>query len=157
MSLLSLHFRSLANRLNISDFTASDLKLEKVAPIIKTSFNEKLERAIALGEIDLDEPSDVWELLYIDSIIKLENFEGKSIRVGVALRSREHQAYRIYAQVQKPTFQSILQQLKIERFWIFAISDFKHYFPRREQWIDLLYEQIDLPANACGCKLIDLG
>jgi hypothetical protein len=157
MSLLSIRFRSLANRLNISDFTASDLKLEQVTPIIKTSFNKQLEKAIAQGEIDLNEPSDVWELLYIDSIIKLENFEGRLIRVGITFQSQENRAYRIYGQVQKPAFQSILQKLGIERFWIFAISDSKHYFPSCEEWIDILYEQIDLPANACGCKLISLG
>ena len=156
MSLLSLRFRSLANTLNISDFTASDLKLEKVASVVKNSCDRQLEKATARGEIDFNEPSDVWELIYIDSIIELENLEGELIRVGVALRSREHQAYRIYSQVQKPNYQNILQQLKIDRFWIFVVSDRK-YYPSREEWIDLLYEQIDLPVNAYKCKLINLG
>ena len=89
-------------------------------------------------------------------MIGLENLKGELIRVGVALRLRGHQAYRIYSQVQKPNYQNILQQLKIDRFWIFVICDRK-YYPSREEWIDLLYEQIDLPVNACKCKLINLG
>jgi UTP-glucose-1-phosphate uridylyltransferase len=62
---------------------------------------------------DPDDPYTVWELLYLDAVINLEDWQGKFTRVGVFLVAEENQAYRILKQAQKP---ALTTGVKASRF-----------------------------------------
>lgn len=153
MSLLPLRFRSIASRLGISDLAAPDLRLEKITPIVSSHLSKPFERTFATG-LDINDPDTIWDLLDLDAVIRLEDKSGQSSRVGISLRSHEGKAYQAYSQGQKQALTEIRSSLKILRYWVFCLAP-KH-FPTDEEWIDLLYAQIDQPANSVGCQLIPL-
>jgi len=153
MSLLGLRFRTVASRLNLLNYHHPDLAFEKVSALVITHLTNRWEKAIASGQ-DPDDPYTVWELLYLDAVINLEDCQGKFTRVGVSLVGEENKAYRILKQAQKPAFNKVRKSLKIYRYWVFCVEP--KYFPNDGEWVDILYSEIDKPSNNGGCQLIYL-
>jgi hypothetical protein len=58
-----------------------------------------------------------------------------------------------FFQINKPNLNKIRQALKIDRHWVFVIEG---KFPTDDEWIDILYSQVDLPTNSNGCQIIVL-
>ena len=146
-------FRNIAAAVRISDLAAADLKLEKLIPIIATHRTRIFLDAVASG-VDFNDPKSVWELLGIDAIIRLENNRGESIRVAIALRSSENKAFSVYSVAKSSAMATVRQLLDIGQYWVICVSN-KH-FPSKEEWIDILYSQIDLPVEEHNCQLIKL-
>jgi hypothetical protein len=96
--MLGLRFCSTAARLKVLDFSAPDLSLEKITPIVSTHLRKPFERAIALG-LDINDPNTIWDLLDLDAVIRLEDKTGAIVRVGVCLRSHEGKAYQAYSRI----------------------------------------------------------
>ena len=153
MSLLGLRFRYCSSRLQILDYHHPDLDFEKVSTLVATHLTNKWEQAIAHRQ-DPDDPYTVWGLLYLDAVINLEDWQGKFTRVGVSLVTEENRAYRILKQAQKPAFNQVRKSLKIYRYWVFCVEP--KYFPSDEEWVDILYSEIDKPNRESGCKLVIL-
>lgn len=153
MSLLGLRFRTVASRLNLLNYHHRDLAFEKVSTLVATHLPHRLEQAIGKGN-DTEDPYTIWELIYLDAVIELEDCRGKFTRVGVSLQSREDKAYRILTSARKPAINLVRKNLKIYRYWVFCV-DLKH-FPSDVEWIDILYKEIDLPNQHGDCQLIML-
>ena len=153
MSLLGLRFRTIARYLQLLEYHHPDLAFETVSNLVATQLTNRWERAIAHRQ-DPEDPYTVWELLYLDAVINLEDCRGKSIRVGISLVADENQAYRILKQARKPALNKVRKNLKVYRYWVFCVEP-KH-FPSDGEWIDILYSEIDKPNSASGCQLIVL-
>lgn len=115
MSLLGLRFRSVANRLQLLEYHHSDLAFELVSNLVATQLSNRWSRAIANGQ-DPEDPYTVWEILYLDAVVNLEDCQGKFTRVGISFASKENQAYRILTQARKPAFSKVRKSLKIYRY-----------------------------------------
>ena len=153
MSLLGLRFRTVASRLNLLNYHHPDLAFEKVSALVITHLRNRWEKAITHRQ-DPDDPYTVWELLHLDAVINLENWQGKFTRVGVSLVAEENKAYPILKQAQKPAFNKVRKSLKIYRYWVFCVEP--KYFPNDGEWVDILYSEIDKPSKGSGCQLIIL-
>ena len=153
MSILGLRLRSAASRLQILDYHHPDLAFEKVSTLVISHLSNQWEKAINNGQ-DPDHPYTLWQLLYLDAVINLEDFQGNFTRVGVFLASKENKAYHILKQVQKPAFNKVRKSLKIYRFWVFCVEP--KYFPSDGEWVDLLYSEIDKPIRGDGYQLFIL-
>ena len=153
MSLLGLRFRTVASRLQLLEYQHPDLAFELVSNLVATQLTNRWEKAIARRR-DLEDPYTVWELLYIDAVINIEDCQGKFIRVGISLVTEENRAYRILKQVQKPAFNKVRKSLKIYRYWMFYVEPKR--FPTDGEWVDILYSEIDKLNRESGCKLIIL-
>lgn len=150
---LAQHFRSLAAQTKISDMAARDLQLEQIIPLIAIHLSSLFLSAIA-RRLDLNDLITVWGLLKIDAIIRLENNQGESIRVAVALHNQDNKAYSLYRMAQKSSMSKIRKLLNINQYWVFCVQE--QLFPEKEDWIDLLYNQIDISSNKGSCQLINL-
>lgn len=137
----------------ISDLAAPDLRVEKLIPIIATHLTRRFLDAVA-SNLDLNDLVTVWSLLHIDGVIRLENEQGESIRVAVALIAKENEAFSVFSAAKRPVIAKVSHLLNIDRYWVFCVDD-KH-FPTQEEWIDILYSQIDLPVEEHNCQLIKL-
>ena len=153
MSLLGLRFRAVASRLQLLNYQHPDLAFELVSNLVATQLTNRWEKAIARGQ-DPEDPYTVWELLYLDAVINLEDCQGKFTRVGVSLVTKENKAYHILKQAQKPAFNKVRKSLKIYRHWIFCVEP-KH-FPSDGEWVDILYSEIDKPNREGNSRLIML-
>ena len=153
MSLLGLRFRTVANRLQLLEYHHPDLAFELVSNLVATHLTNRWENAIAHKK-DPDDPYTVWELLYLDAVINLEDCRGKFTRVGVSLVTEENKAYRILKQAQKPAFNKVRKSLKIYRYWVFCVESKR--FPSDGEWVDILYSEIDQPNRHSSCKLVIL-
>ena len=153
MSLLGLRFRTVASRLQLLEYHHRDLAFELVANLVATQLSNIWEKAIAYRQ-DPEDPYTVWELLYLDAVINLEDCQGKFTRVGVSFVSQENKADRILKKAQKSAFNKVRKSLKIYRYWVFCIEP-KH-FPSDEEWIDILYSEIDKPNREGSSRLIIL-
>ncbi|HHP7231931.1 MAG TPA: hypothetical protein ACFCUY_13870 [Xenococcaceae cyanobacterium] len=153
MSILGLRFRTAASRLQLLDYHHPDLAFERVLALVATHLTSRWEKAIARGK-DPNDPYTVWELLYLDAVINLEDCQGKFTRVGVSLVTEENKAYCILKQAQKPAFNQVRKSIKIYRYWIFCVEP--KYFPSDGEWIDILYSEIDKPNRESGCQLLIL-
>lgn len=153
MSILGLRFRTVASRLNLLNYHHPDLAFEKVSILVATHLPNRLEQALSRGN-DPEDPYTIWELLYLDAVIELEDWQGKITRVGVSFQEKEGKAYHILKQAQKPTLTLVRKSLRIYRYWVFCVEP--KYFPNDGEWVDILYSEIDKPSNNGGCQLIFL-
>ena len=153
MSLLGLRFRTVADRQRLLEYQHPDLAFPFVSNLVATQLSNRWSRAIAQGQ-DPEDPYTVWELLYLDAVINLEDYQGKFTRVGVSLVTQENKAYHILKQARKPVFNNVRKSLKIYRYWIFCVEP-KH-FPSDGEWVDILYSEIDRPNSEGSSRLIVL-
>ena len=153
MSLLGLRFRTVADRLQLLEYHHPDLAFEFVSNLVATQLTNRWDWAIAHGQ-DPEDPYTVWELLYLDAVINLEDCQGKFTRVGVSVVTKENRAYSILKQARKPAFNKIRKSLKIYRYWVFCVEP-KH-FPNDGEWVDILYSEIDKPNSESSSRLIIL-
>ncbi len=153
MSVLSLRFREQAIGLKILYKPELDTSFwEKMTGVIKKELSQDWMQAVN-NRLDTNDPETLWDLLGIDAVISLEDAEGESIHVGVTLHDQEHKAYKILTQAKSPKYSRIRQFLNIKRYWVFLLE--VRTFPTPEEWIDLLYAEIDLPTTERDdCKLI---
>lgn len=153
MSLLGLRFRSVANRLQLLDYHHPDLAFELVSNLVATQLSNRWEKAIGHRQ-DPEDPYTVWELLYLDAVVNLEDCQGKFTRVGVSIVTEENKAYRILTQAQKPAFSKVRKSLKIYRYWVFCVEP--KYFPSDGEWVDILYSEIDKSRSEGSSRFIIL-
>jgi hypothetical protein len=150
-SFLDSDFRSTAKHLKMLDYSHPDLALERVVSEVANYLPKRLEKARL--KYGLNDPLIIWELLSIDAVISLENIQGKLTRVAVSLQHEESNAYRLFFQINKPNLNKIRQALHIDRHWVFVIEG---KFPTDDEWIDILYNHVDLLTNSNGCQMIVL-
>jgi hypothetical protein len=151
MSISGMRFRATVNRLQVSCLHNQDLAVEKVYPVIKEYLPKSLETLIKKG-YDLDDPNTLWHLLGINAVVNLENINGKFTRVAVNFQESEGAAYTLLKKMRSPHLNQARKALKIYQYWLFVV-DLK-YFPTDEEWIDILYGEID--KSASDCRLIIL-
>lgn len=153
MSYNPQRFRNIAAQTQTSDLAVPELRVEKVIPLVATHLTRRFLDAVASG-LDLNNPLTVWSLLHIDGVIRLENEQGESIRIGVGLETKENKAFSVFSTAKKPAMAKVRHLLNIDQYWVFCVDD-KH-FPSQEEWIDILYSLIDLPVKEHKCQLIKL-
>jgi hypothetical protein len=151
MFALRLRFQSLAARLKISELTAKDLNRDHLLKVAKKYLPQRVEWAIK-KRYDLEDPFTLWEVLFIDGIIALENQEGKSIRVAVSLVQDETKAHNLIYQAKTKSNVLLRQELKVEQYWVFVLK--WKGFPEDEEWVDILYQEIDEEPTSTGCRVI---
>ncbi|MBE9223096.1 hypothetical protein IQ215_10350 [Cyanobacterium stanieri LEGE 03274] len=150
---LRIRFRAIASRIQVLDLTAKDLTVKKLLTIAQEHLPRRLEKAISQRQ-DLEDLETLWEILGIDAVIALENEEGKLIRVGVTLLENEGKAQNIFYDMKGKQRTAVREKLNLEQFWIMVLKS--KNFPEEDEWIDILYREIDQPPTASGCRLIIL-
>lgn len=153
MSYTSQRFRNTAAKNKVSDMAAADLAVEKLIPLVATHLTKRFLDAVASG-LDLNNPLTVWSLLHVDGIIRLENERGESLRVAVAFASKDNKAFSLFSMAKRSVLAKVRHLLDIDQYWVFCVDDKR--FPSQQEWIDILYSQVDLPVEDHNCKLIKL-
>ena len=74
--------------------------------------------------------------------------------MGVSLVDNENKARNLLYDTKRKEGVLIRQALNISQYWIFLVK-WKD-FPEEEEWIDILYDEIDNSANPSDCRLIIL-
>jgi hypothetical protein len=143
-------FRSAASQLQLLE---PGLSLKSVRAIVSDRLPLSVEEMESKG-LDLQDPNSWWELLFIDGVIKIENAQGKLIRVAIYLIDNWRTAVKTLEVIQSRKFQMIRTDLGIDQHWI-VFTDAKNPHPN-EWWIDLLYGQIDQEPSKSGCALIEM-
>ena len=151
---LRLRFQTVASQLRVLDFNAPDLKAEYLLSVAE----EYLPKRVLWAEKKRHDLTDIhvlWEVLNIDGVILLENQEGNLIRVGVSLVESEKRGRDLMYDLKGKQWYGIRQGLKLEQYWVLVVK-WKDFPKEKEEWIDILYREIDTPATASGCRLIVL-
>ena len=152
MSVLSLRFREQAGRLNI--LYKPELQPSfwtKMTNVIREELADEWMRAVK-SRLDTSDPETLWDLLGIDTLIALEDAKGNNNYIAVALFDQEHKAYKTLTQAKNHKHSKIRRVLNIQRYWVFLLQE--RSFPTEEDWIDILYGEIDLPVDRGDCKMI---
>lgn len=150
---LGLRFQTIASKLKISDLNAPDLNEEHLLNIANKYCQGKLRWAKD-KRYDLSDYLILWEILGIDNVIVLENEEGKSLRVAISLRENESKAQSIFYDLKSKQRAGIRQELNIDQYWVIVVK-WKD-FPQEDEWIDILYGEIDDQSHNSNCRLIVL-
>ncbi|AFZ54252.1 hypothetical protein VKI21_08905 [Cyanobacterium aponinum UTEX 3222] len=150
---LRLRFQTVASKLKISDLNAPDLNEEHLLEVATKYCQGKLRWAKG-KRYDLSDYLILWEIIGIDNIITLENQEGQSLRVAITLRESESKAQSIFYDLKSKQRASIRQELNIDQHWVIAVK-WKN-FPEEDEWIDILYREIDDDSSSSDCRLIIL-
>ncbi|MGI0481691.1 hypothetical protein ACN4EE_12975 [Geminocystis sp. CENA526] len=151
---LRLRFRAIASQLRVLNFNAKDLTEEYLLTVIKQLYPKKFDRAVKMRS-DLTDSATLWEILGIDAVILLEDNEGKSIRVGVSLLDKEKNARNLVFSLKSQEGSLLREALNIEQYWVFLVK-WKDFPQTKEEWIDILYREIDESPNYSSCRLIIL-
>lgn len=151
---LRLRFQTVASQLRVLDFNAPDLNAECLLSLA----GEYLPKRVLWAEKKRHDLTDIhvlWEVLNIDGVILLENQEGNLIRVGVSLVESEKRGRDLMYDLKGKQWYGIRQGLKLEQYWVLVVK-WKDFPKEKEEWIDILYREIDIPVTASGCRLIVL-
>ena len=150
MSYQSMWFRNSASQLQLLERSVS-------FEIVRTIVSERLPLAVQEMEskdLDLEDPNQWWELLFIDGVIRIENASGKLFRVAVYLMDDWRAAVKTLSVIESRKFQAIRTDLGIDQHWIVFTDARQHH--SNDEWMDLLYEQIDRKPRESGCALIEM-
>jgi len=150
---LRLRFRAIASKIQLLDLTADDLNGKKLYSIAQEYLPKRLDYAVNQRQ-DLEDLANLWEILGIDAVIAIENEEGKLVRVGISLLDNEGKAQNVFYDLKSKKRTLVRQELGIEQYWVIVVKP--KSFPDQEEWIDILYQEIDQPSTASGCRLIIL-
>lgn len=150
MSYQAMWFRSAASQLRLLE---PSLSLESVKEIV----SDRLPLAVKemeLKGLDLDDPYSWWELLFVDGTIAIENAQGKVLRVAVYLTHNWWQAEKTLKVIESKKFRVIRADLGVDQHWIVFTDARKPY--SNDEWMDVLYGQIDQEQSESGCALIEM-
>lgn len=153
MFVLRVQFKATAHRLGLLDMTGKEFTAQRLRALVSEYLPKKLDWAMSQRQ-DLDDLATLWEIIGIDAVITVENEAGKNIRVGVSLLDNENKAQNLMYDLKGKVRTSLRHQLDIEQYWVFVLKS-KSY-PSDEDWIDILYEEIDQPPSPSRCRLIML-
>ncbi|MBF2057908.1 MAG: hypothetical protein IGQ45_12000 [Cyanobacterium sp. T60_A2020_053] len=153
MFVLRVKFKATAHRLGVLDLSSKEFTPQRLRALVSEYLPKKLDWAMSQRQ-DLDDLATLWEILGIDAVIRLENEAGENIRVGVSLLDNENKAQNLIYDLKGQVRTSLRHELGIEQYWVFVLRA-KNY-PSDEDWIDILYGEIDQPPTASGCRLIVL-
>jgi len=151
--MLALRFRTIASQLQILGFNAPDLNGDYLLSVAKKFLSKRVSWAENRRR-DLTDIFELWEVLNIDSVIVLENAEGKLIRVGISFVGDERRGSELVYSRQSKTWKNIRHALNLEQYWVFVVK--AKNFPTPEEWTDILYDEIDVPTSKSGCRLVTL-
>lgn len=150
---LRLRFQAIASELRVLNLNAQDLTEEHLFNVAKEYCPKRFDRALQMRS-DLTDSVTLWEILGIDAVILLENQEGKLVRVGVSLLEREKNARNLAFSWKSKEGSQLREALNIEQYWIFVVKS--KNFPTKEEWVDILYREIDEETSYSNCRLIIL-
>lgn len=150
MSYQSIWFRRSPSQLQLLE---RSLSFESVREII----SDRLPLAVKemeLKGLDPEDPNSWWDLLLIDGVIRLENAQGKPSRVAICVMDNWRTVVKTLGIVKSKKFQIIRTDLGIDQHWI-VFTESKKPYPN-EDWMDVLYGQIDQEPSQSGCVLIEM-
>ncbi len=150
MSYQVIWFRKSVNQLRLLDRSVS---FETVRAIV----TERLPLAVQDMEskgLDLEDTDYWWKSLLINGVIKIENAEGKLFKVAIYLVNDRRIAEKSLETVESKKFRIIRTDLGIDQHWIILTDAKKPYSD--DEWMDVLYEQIDQSSGRSGCALIEM-
>ncbi|MGI0481397.1 hypothetical protein ACN4EE_11465 [Geminocystis sp. CENA526] len=151
---LRLRFRTIASELRVLNFNAKDLTEKRLLKVAKQVYPERVDRALLMRS-DLTDNITLWEILGIDAVILLENQKGELIRVGVSLMDKEKTARNHLFSMKKQEGCLLREALGIQQYWVFLVQ-WKNFPKTKEEWVDILYGEIDREPPFSGCRLIIL-
>lgn len=150
MSYQAIWFRKSVSQLQLLD---GSVKFETVRSIV----SERLPLAVKDMEskgLDLEDTDYWWKLLFINAVIKIENAQGKLFKVAIYLLNDRRVAEKALETVESKNFRIIRNELKIDQHWIVLTDNKKPHSD--DDWMDVLYEQIDRSSGKSGCALIEM-
>ena len=152
MVFLANKFRGTASRLQVLSLGDADFTPDKLLSLAKEYMPSRVRKAIS-KDLDLEDPFILWELFAIDAVISLENIEGELIRVGISVVEDQGKGNNLLRQGKQHSRMKLRHALGIEYYWVIVVK--WKYFPDDEQWIDIFYQEIDIPPNnPGGCRLL---
>ncbi len=150
MSYQAIWFRKSINQLRLLDRSVS---FETVRAIVSDRLPHAVKDMESKG-LDLEDTDYWWESLFITGVIKIENAEGKLFKVAIYLVNDRKVAEKVLETVESKKFRIIRTDLGIDQHWI-VLTDAKKPHSDNE-WMDVLYEQIDRNSGRAGCALIKM-
>ncbi len=150
MSYQVIWFRKSVNQLRLLDRSVS---FETVRSIV----SERLPLAVQDMEskgLDLEDTDYWWKSLLINGVINIENAQGKLFKVAIYLVNDRRIAEKALETVESKKFRIIRTDLGIDQHWIILTDAKKPYSD--DEWMDVLYEQIDQSSGRSGCALIEM-
>jgi len=143
-------FKKAASQLQLLE---PDLSFDSVKKIVGEHLPLQLKK-MELQDLDMEEASYWWNLLFTDAMLAIENAQGKLFRVATYVTSDWDLAIKALKTVRSTKFQMIRLDMGIDRHWIILTSAKKPH--KNDDWVDLLYEQIDKEPSESGSALIKM-
>jgi hypothetical protein len=145
-----LWFRLTCRRLRMLDPNPPTLRM--LEPALRTHLPKKTERAIhhMSDESDLELWLDL--VLKIDSLLSLQDLDGKALRIGADVTLSPSEVVSKFAAIRSMPFQAIRRELNIDKHWVVLVS--ASALPSDATLIDTFYEIVDHPDE---CSNIDLS
>ncbi len=148
---LRVKFLTTASKLQVLDYTSPDLNEDILLEVAEEYFPKRVKLALEKRS-DLNDFATLWEILGIHGVIALENQEGETIRIGVCLCDSEGKAQNLLYHLKGKQYTLMGNSLNIQQYWVFVVKS--KNFPQEEEWIDILYREIDESSTNSGCRLI---
>ena len=150
MSYQAIWFRKSVSQLRLLDRSVS-------FETVRTIVSDRLPLAVKDMEskgLDLEDTDHWWESLFINGVISIEDAQGKLFKVAIYLVNDRRVAEKALETVESTKFRTIRNDLRIDQHWI-VLTDAKK--PHSDdEWMDVLYEQIDRSSGKSGCALIEM-
>jgi hypothetical protein len=143
-------FRLACRRLRMLDPNPPTLRM--LEPVLRKYLPQKTERAINHMNDEFDPELWLDLILKIDSLLSLQNLDGKALRIGADVTTSSAEVMNKFTAIRSMPFQAIRQELKIDKHWIILVS--ASSLPSDAMLIDTFYEIVD---DQDECSIIDLS
>lgn len=120
---------------------------------IKANLPKLIDEMDSRG-LDLRDPGNWWESLYIDAVIELENAEGQMFTIAVGIVDQWKPALAAHRIISSPKMMRFRETVGLDQHWLFYVTSRHPYSD--DIWLDLLYEQIDQPVGNNRCILLEV-
>lgn len=126
--------------------------LRVLEPVLRRHLPKKTEYAIYHMNDESDPELWLDLILKIDSLLSLQNVDGKALRIGADITTSPADVLDKFAEIRSIPFQAIRKGLKIDKHWVILVSALS--LPTDDIIIDKFYEIVDRPDE---CSIIDLS
>lgn len=142
-------FRAVAKTLRMVD--VHQPSFGQIQNVLTRHLNIRVKKALKHMK-DVEDPEEWLDLiLKVDILLRLENMDGQSIRVGVDVTAQREDADYKLSMISSKPFRLARQELGIGKHWVVLVTP--KSFPSQDRLVDALYEQVDR-SSECAIVLL---
>ena len=124
--------------------------MSQIKNVLERYFKVRVDRAL-FHMSNVEDPEEWLDLIFkTDSLLRLQNIEGQSLRIAVDVTTRRAEVISKMEMISSRLFNLARKDLSIDRHWVVLVNS--QSLPSKDRLMDVFYEEIDKTVE---CAVIE--